>query len=96
MVLVSATVEDNGLDSGILGAGTEQCSHLGRSGLVEDLAAHVGLLRGGGGKGVPGHIVDHLGVDVAVAPEDHETWLLDGAAHVLAHPVVPASPSLVT
>ena len=90
MVLVSAAVEDHGLDAGRLGA-------LG-DGLADGLASRSALVAGaagqrrfrgrGGGQRAPGRVVDHLRVDVLGAAEDGQARTLRGAGDRRADAVV--------
>src|SRR5699024_815838 len=73
VVLVSAAVEDDLLDAGLLGAGGDGLADLGGLGLLVALdVAQRGLDGGRGAQGVAGRVVDDLGADVARGAVDDE------------------------
>src|SRR3954454_13930828 len=81
VVLVSAAVEDRGLDAGRLGALGQRLAGLLR--LVERLeGAQVALRPADGGQRAAGVVVDELGEHAAVGAEHGDARALGRAAHL--------------
>src|SRR5690606_38069426 len=85
VVLVAGTVEDDRLDTGLLGARSHELADaLGLLGLVRGQGPQVRLHGGGGGEGLADLVVHDLHADVARRPGDDEARTLRGAVDLLA------------
>src|SRR5690606_14112824 len=97
VVLIAAAVEDHLGHAGVEGALRHQLTDdLGLLGLrLPAISLGPALLsRRGGGQGMAGHIVDHLGVDMLVRAEDVQPRALRGAGDALPQAVMPPDTQL--
>src|SRR3954447_4773507 len=84
VVLVAAAIEHGALDAGGLGALGEQLA--GLRGLLQRLEAlEIGLGVGDGGQRVAALVVDELGEDAPVGPEDADARARGGPDDLRAH-----------
>src|SRR3989441_3184398 len=96
VVLVAAAVKDDGCHVGLQGPLGDQPAHGDGSRHVPSVfhrALELLVQSRRAEQGPPGCIVDHLGIEVHVAPEHVEPGALGRAEHPEPDPVVPADPA---
>src|SRR5262249_28258711 len=98
VVLEAAPVEHDGRDALLLRAARDELAHLlGRRDVRARLRAFAQLLvqRGGRAQRLARVVVDHLGVDVALAAEHRQARALGGPGDALADAPVDAVPDVL-